>query len=47
MKHPYGYTTHLIEEDLWTEPEKIIIQGGFAPDSAFRYYWVPPLTRNY
>lgn len=40
-KHPNGQTTHVVVDDYtdpWTEPETILIQGGFARHSAFWYH---------
>lgn len=50
VHHPNGQTTHLIEDnytDPWTEPETIIIQGGFGRHAAFWYHWVPRLARHF
>lgn len=49
-KHPNGQTTHVGVDDYtdpWTEPETILIQGGFARHSAFWYHWIPSLARHY
>ncbi|KAH1492623.1 hypothetical protein KXV92_000304 [Aspergillus fumigatus] len=48
-KHPNGQTTHVGVDDYtdpWTEPETILIQGGFARHSAFWYHWIPSLARH-
>ncbi|OJJ05944.1 hypothetical protein ASPVEDRAFT_32283 [Aspergillus versicolor CBS 583.65] len=50
LKHPNGQLTHVVVDDYtdpWTEPETILIQGGFARHSAFWYHWIPFLARYY
>ncbi|KAL3485855.1 Alpha/Beta hydrolase protein [Aspergillus germanicus] len=50
LKHPNGQTTHVVVDDYtdpWTEPETILIQGGFARHSGFWYHWIPSLARHY